>query len=86
MPAFVKKEAFKKALHESGFNLNKLAKYSGVSKAYLSQLKNHKRNPSPTIIEKILKTLKKYKRSELFEWKSLEWSKQNTIAVAEKEI
>ncbi|MBI3589825.1 MAG: helix-turn-helix transcriptional regulator [Candidatus Melainabacteria bacterium] len=68
MPVIVKKDAFEKALHERGFNLNKLATYTKISKAYLSQLKNNKRNPSPRIVEEILKILKDCDRSEIFEW------------------
>ena len=68
MPARVKREEFEKALYDRGFTLNKLAKYAGISKAYLSQLKHNKRNPSLRTIEKILKVLKNYKRPDIFEW------------------
>ena len=72
MPAKIKKDALERALFERGFSLNKLAKYTGISKAYLSQLKNGKRNPSQEVIEKILKVLKVYKLSDLFDWEPKE--------------
>lgn len=68
MPMIIKRDAFEEALGEKGFTLNQLALYTKISKSYLSQLKNGKRNPSPKTIEKILKVLKGYKRSDIFEW------------------
>ena len=58
MIVVIDKEALKEDIARAGFSLTGLAKEVGCSKAHMSSIINHERNPSAVIAVKICEQIK----------------------------
>ncbi|MHA4767797.1 helix-turn-helix domain-containing protein [Staphylococcus capitis] len=57
MTVFINSNYLKKAMFLKGYNLSDLSNKTGVGISYLSQIINHKKNPSPKLAKKIADVL-----------------------------
>lgn len=58
MIVVINKEKLKEDIIRAGFTMTNLAKKIGCSKAHISSIVNHERNPSATIAVKICEQIK----------------------------
>lgn len=58
MIVVINKEKLKVDIAKAGFSITSLAKEVGCSKAHISSIVNHERNPSPVIAVKICEQIK----------------------------
>ena len=84
MIVVIDKEALKEDIARAGFSLTGLAKEVGCSKAHMSSIINHERNPSARIAVKICEQLNS-QLDKYFFIESVHNKKQNMKANGNKE-